>query len=180
MAVLPGMTWERVFRLVDVVKDAVYGWKRTQYAWLYPDGHLKRGGLWACVPVVRGHKYAYDVDHMETELWLDATRGHGGPTTDLDRTSHTVHRFPFDEPCDLPHSYTVVVMAQRSSGHGLDPINFNIVSMVPELELPWRGNVLVFKHGKGLRPRIISIQREDIALVDAIVKRVIRDGLCGV
>jgi hypothetical protein len=42
---------------------------------------------------------------------------------------------------------------------------------VPDLLKPWRGNVLVFKHGSTASKAIVNITDEDVALVEAILKR---------
>jgi hypothetical protein len=149
----------------------VQPYTRTQYAFLFPDGVYLTHHMWARVPVVHGKDVGYIVDNMETELWLDATRGGSAPMDDLDINSFTVRRFPFDEPCDLEHYYTVVVTDQSTEGPDVYPINLTITKMIPDLGQPWRGNVLVFKHGKSAGNRIISVEREDVSLVAAIVKR---------
>jgi hypothetical protein len=84
---------------------------------------------------------------MDTTHFTDCY--HNGIETSLNvgQTSLHVDRFPFDEPNDLLHSYTIVVASQRSSGHNIQPLNNMINHMVPGLVTPWRGNVLVFKHG---------------------------------
>jgi hypothetical protein len=46
-----------------------------------------------------------------------------------------------------------------------------ISAWIPELPVPWHGNVLVFKRGKGKGNPIINIVDADGALVEVILKR---------
>ncbi|KAJ7152249.1 hypothetical protein C8R43DRAFT_950855 [Mycena crocata] len=160
--------WEVEYsgRFLYYVPDWLQKFARYQYARLYPDGsHLSR--MFARVPVIRGLLRAFSVEQMEAELWLNATRGGGEASVNYDRNSLTVTRFPVNARDPLEFAYTIVVVDQRDTGHNVHPFNHKISKLTGS---PWRGNVLVFKHGKSSKHPIISMQREDVALVDLIVK----------
>ncbi|KAJ7323243.1 hypothetical protein DFH08DRAFT_969323 [Mycena albidolilacea] len=87
-----------------------------------------------------------------------------------------IDRFPFDEPRDLKHSYSIVVASQDQHGLFLYPENALVNKLEPDLEQAWRGNVLVFKHGTKQSKVIVNIADSDVTFVEAILKW---DGMIG-
>ncbi|KAJ7112793.1 hypothetical protein C8R43DRAFT_961790 [Mycena crocata] len=169
---LPEMGWTHLDAVRAYLDDTKFS--RYQYARLYPDG-MRLDTMFVKVPVVCGYDRAHLVQQMEVELWLDGMRGGGEASIDYDRHAYMVTSSPFDGLA-LEFAYTVVVADQREEGHHIYPPNYK-VSALAQLPTVWRGNVLVFKHGKSSKHPIISMQREDVALVDLIVRRVLREGL---
>ncbi|KAJ7751855.1 hypothetical protein B0H14DRAFT_3513061 [Mycena olivaceomarginata] len=110
-------------------------------------------------------------------MWIDGGRGGFEGTNDASLTRIHVDRFPFNEPRDLKHSYTIAVASQDQHGMFVYPQNHLVRDLEPGLLEPWRGNILVFKHGSTASKAIVNITDEDVALVEAILKRVLRDGL---
>jgi hypothetical protein len=123
------------------------------------------------VPVSQGLERANKVTELEVDLWIDAGRGGFEGTTDAALTSIRVDRFPFDEPRDLKHSYSIVVASQDQHGLLLYPENALVNKLEPDLEQAWRGNVLVFKHGTKQSKAIVNIADSDVTFVEAILKR---------
>ncbi|KAJ7607069.1 hypothetical protein DFH06DRAFT_1149542 [Mycena polygramma] len=155
-------------------KTVAQGFARKQAAWLYPDGDQIGRRVWVRVPVVRGLTRAYWPDQLETDMWIDGGRGGSGPTTDVSQHCFLVDRFPFDEPQELDYAFWIVVADQRTWGPDVHELNTIVNRLVPGLAHPWRGNVLVFKRGKGGpgKPRpIVNISEEDGTFVEAILKR---------
>ncbi|KAJ7126124.1 hypothetical protein C8R44DRAFT_874497 [Mycena epipterygia] len=173
------MRWVLIHFMRHSIKYTMTSSAKVKSAWLYPDGDIINQRMWVRVPCVHGVKRACTVEDMETEKWIDCARGASTNATDYGRLSLTVHRFPFDEPVDLEYSFTIVVASQRFEGPNVYPVNDIINAMVPGLTRPWRGNVLVFKHGKTAAKPIINIQDEDTTFVKILLKRVLRDGLVG-
>ncbi|KAK6975075.1 hypothetical protein R3P38DRAFT_3238209 [Favolaschia claudopus] len=153
------------------VRDKKPAWRRSQSAWLFPDGSVIGQKVWVKVPVCRGRTRAFKATHMEIGLWMDVARGGSIGTVNGENRSIRIDRFPFDEPQDLKHSFTIVVADQSSDQPTTYPQNMLINGLVPELTQPWIGNVLVFKHGTTAMKGIINLKDEDSALVEAIVKR---------
>ncbi|KAJ7086505.1 hypothetical protein C8R44DRAFT_893570 [Mycena epipterygia] len=178
-AIIRDMTWVFIDYVRFLIKSTSPGYARIQSAWLFPDGVEVNRRLWVRVPVVKGLSRAYSATEMETELWIDAARGVAAGTMDGDLTSIRIDRFPFDEPIDLKHSFTIVGADQNFCGRHKYPVNNILADMVPDRAVPWRGNLLVFKHGKTAKKPIINIDDNDSALVEAIIKRVLRDDLIG-
>lgn len=106
----------------------------------------------------------------KAHLWIDADRGGFEGTNNASLTSVHINHFPFDEPCDLKHSYTIAVAPQDQHGLFLYPCNRLINDLEPDLLEPWRGNILVFKHGSTPSKAIINIMDNDITFVEAILK----------
>ncbi|KAJ7233421.1 hypothetical protein C8J57DRAFT_1249900 [Mycena rebaudengoi] len=158
-------------RIRQGIESAIPAFRRRQSAVLYPDGNMFGAGrVWVRVPVTRGLHYTTSALGMETHCFVDCMR-HNGPSIDFDRTSITIRRFPFDAPQDLPHWYTIVVCPQDSTGADIYPANDFINHNVHGLSEPWRGNILVFKHGTTPLKRIINMAESDGALVQCIVTR---------
>ncbi|KAJ6495818.1 hypothetical protein C8R47DRAFT_1064862 [Mycena vitilis] len=135
---------------------------KTVKALLLPDGRYVDGWVWVRVPVHHGLDRAFDVDEVDTDLWFDACRGTGESTSDLTNRSFQIDRYPLDEPCDLEHSYTVVVASQRTDGPFIYPVNMNLKRLIPDLDTPWRGNVLVFRHGKTSNKVLVNVVEKDL------------------
>ncbi|KAJ6590745.1 hypothetical protein B0H10DRAFT_2197629 [Mycena sp. CBHHK59/15] len=171
--------WTLVNFVCYKIKMAIPGFPRVQTAWMFPDGTDIGCRIWVRVPVTLGHTRAYSIEDMESDMWIDCGRGADGPSSDMISRSIKILRFPFDEPRDLVHPFTIVVASQRRTGADVYPPNQLINQLVPELTEPWLGNVLVFKHGKSKRQPIINISDRDSSLVEIIVARVIWDGLVG-
>jgi hypothetical protein len=138
---------------------------------LYPDGNTLNQQYWVKVPVIHGLARAQKITELEAEMWIDSGRGGLEGTSDASLTSIHIDRFPFDEPRDLKHSYTIAVASQDQHGMFSYPRNRLINQLAPDLLEPWRGNILVFKHGSKPAKEIINITDNDIALVEAILKR---------
>jgi hypothetical protein len=127
--------------------------------------------FWVKVPVIHGLTRARKITELETDMWIDAARGGFEGTSDASVTSVRIDRFPFNEPCDLKHSYSIVVANQDRHGLFLYPENTLINKLVPDLLQPWRGNVLIFKHGSTESKAIVNITDDDVMLAEAILKR---------
>ncbi|KAJ7259001.1 hypothetical protein C8J57DRAFT_1643763 [Mycena rebaudengoi] len=151
--------------------------RRTHWGWLFPDGDGHGTRSWARVPVVAGLNVAATTDDLDTELWISCGRDGGVASYDLDRNTIKVDRFPFDEPRTLSNAFSIIISSQHAVGSDVQPINRIINRLIPDLPVPWRGNVLVVKHGATKSKPFINVTREDSALVEAIIKRVLRDGL---
>ncbi|KAK7001759.1 hypothetical protein R3P38DRAFT_3216046 [Favolaschia claudopus] len=154
-------------------------WPAIKKGWLYPDGWSVGRRVWVGIPVCLGLKDARKATETEFALWIDTARGGIRGTLNGNVSSIRIDRFPFDEPRDLKHSFTVIVAEQTDGERFEYPENRLINELVPELPAPWRGNVVVLKHGSTSAKKIINIVETDVALVEAIIKRVIRDGLVG-
>ncbi|KAJ6475030.1 hypothetical protein C8R47DRAFT_701306, partial [Mycena vitilis] len=179
MALLAPVSWDNVHFVRNAIKFCQPAFARRQAAWLFPDGNLIGRRLWVRVPVTRGLRRAYRIEQLEFDMWLNCGRSGAVPTTDGEHNTLLVERFPFDEPVDLEFAYWIVVTDQRTWGPNVHPVNALINGLVPGLALPWRGNVLVFKRGKGKGHPVINISDNETTFVEAIIKRVIRDGLIG-
>ncbi|KAJ7917303.1 hypothetical protein B0H13DRAFT_1870484 [Mycena leptocephala] len=160
--------------IMDLVRQDVEAMKKFQpvshTALLFPD--CLSAWEWVQVPLVAGIVKVFSVDDVNSDIWLNTHRGGGKATDDSAANTIRIDRFPFDEPCDLDHSYSIVTTSQRDTGPNVHPINVTISSWIPELHRPWRGNLLVFKHGKRAGKPLISVTSEDTVIVKAIIKRV--------
>ncbi|KAJ7130148.1 hypothetical protein C8R44DRAFT_871985 [Mycena epipterygia] len=175
---IPGATLGLILYVADLVRYTRSQFRRNYAALLYADSDTDV--QWVRVPGVHQCHGAVTVNDLDYMRWIDCGRS-GEASVDLDTQSRKVDRFPFDEPSDLDHSYTIIVADQSTSGSAVQPLNALVNRWMPELETPWRGNVLIIKHGVRTRkPRIIGMTPSDTALAKAIVKRVIRDGLVGI
>ncbi|KAJ7439167.1 hypothetical protein B0H11DRAFT_1934758 [Mycena galericulata] len=159
--VLERMRWTFINFVRHSIKVASPRYGTIKSAWLFPDGDIVRRRVWIGVPVVRGVKTAVCVEKMETEMWIDCARGGSSTAVDYGARSITVKRFPFDSTRDLKYAFTIVVSTQRNEGPNVYPENELINRMMPDLPRPWRGNVLVFKHGITSKRRIIHISESD-------------------
>jgi hypothetical protein len=119
------------------------------------------------VPVIHGLKRPRKITELEADMWIDTGRGGFEGTNNAPLTSIRIDRFPFDEPRDLKHSYTIAVGLQGQHGLFLYPQNRLINELEPDLLEPWCGNVLVFKHGSMPSKAIINITDDDVAFVEA-------------
>jgi hypothetical protein len=146
-------------------------WPRLQTGLLYPDGNTLNQQYWVKLPVIHGLKHARKITELEADMWIDRGRGGFEGTNDASLTSIRIDWFPFDEPRDLKHSYTIAVASQDQHGMFVYPENRLIRGLKPGLLEPWHGNILVFKHGSTASKAIVNITDEDVALVEAILKR---------
>ncbi|KAJ7266040.1 hypothetical protein C8J57DRAFT_1510990 [Mycena rebaudengoi] len=156
------MEWGLINYARHMINIAIPSYPRLQAAWLFPDGTRVRRRVWVRVPVIRGFKRAASAVEMDTNLFMNSTRS--GPrynSFDIGKSSICIDRFPFDEPVDLVHSFTVIVCPQHVEGVDVHPINHLITELIPDLAHPWRGNVLVFKHGSTASKNIINISEAD-------------------
>ncbi|KAJ7300445.1 hypothetical protein DFH08DRAFT_973866 [Mycena albidolilacea] len=174
---LHDMDYEGIREMRESIEKHIPEWPRLQTGLLYPDGNTLHQPYWVKAPVIHGLKRARKITELEVDMWIDGGRGGFEGTNDASLTSIRIDRFPFDEPRDLKHSYTIAVASQDQHGMFLYPENRLIRGLEPGLLDPWRGNVLVFKHGSTASKAIVNITDEDVALVEAILKRVLRDGL---
>ncbi|KAJ7692072.1 hypothetical protein B0H17DRAFT_1200656 [Mycena rosella] len=181
--VLPTMTWGIVNFVRSAVAWAPKPFPRRQWGWLYPDGSSIKKRIWIKVPVIGkrpdGTGLAYSIAHLDTTLWMDCGRESAQPYEDSADLAICIDKFPFDDHDNLDHFFTIIVTSQRTTGPVVHPVNDMINRMVPDLPRPWRGNVLVFKHGKRRMHPIINISPEDGTFVAVLIKRVPRDGLVG-
>ncbi|KAJ7098811.1 hypothetical protein B0H15DRAFT_945320 [Mycena belliarum] len=176
---VPKMSWpliDTTRRMLDspAMKKNV---KKSTYAILYPDGDRFDTPVFVKVPMKRGLPSAHSVHDMEVGLWMDGSRGACAAAEDLSALSYHVNRFPFDSVDELPYAYTVVVSTQRTQGGNVFPVNALINRLVPGLLNPWRGNVLVVRHGRTRARRVVAVR--ELELAAAIVTRVLRDQLVG-
>ncbi|KAF8193081.1 hypothetical protein K438DRAFT_1969565 [Mycena galopus ATCC 62051] len=146
---------------------------------LYADTWTISRPIWAPVPICQGSLVAYSASQTDAELWIDAGRGGFQGTMDSHVNCYRIDRFPPDDVAELKHPFTVVAARQGATGQFLYPVNRLINELVPELDVPWRGNVLVLKHGKTTLARIVHLEEQDYALVDVLVRHVIRNKLVG-
>ncbi|KAJ6604141.1 hypothetical protein DFH09DRAFT_1067899 [Mycena vulgaris] len=174
---VPDMQWTYIVFVRNYIRDIRPPFEKTQKAWLYPDGDVMHNRVWVDVPVKRGARKAFTVDDMETEMWMDCGRGAGDPVSDFTDYSVHVTRFPTTSPVDLRYTYSIVVASQRTSGGLVHAVNDYITNLVPGLDSPWRGNVLVFKHGVRDGHPIINITESSGELVDAILLHGSQTGL---
>ncbi|KAJ7452424.1 hypothetical protein B0H11DRAFT_2245900 [Mycena galericulata] len=171
---VPQMTLEQVFHTRDVIKQMYPETPKMPFALLFGDGWDLRAPVFVRVPLKANVKVAQSVHDLDVDIWLDAGRAASGASLDLERLCHQVDRFPFDSTTNLTHSYSVVVASQRGRGGNVYPHNRMVSNLVGA---PWRGNVLVFRHGTTVHKRIINITEKELAM--AILTRVIQDGLVG-
>jgi hypothetical protein len=109
------------------------------------------------------------VDDLDTDIWFDAGRGVGQASSDLTDRSFQVDWYLLDEPRDLTYSYTIVVAPQHTSGANVHPVNHLVNGLVPELVTPWRGNVLVFRHGKTANKVLINIEEKNLDAIEMVL-----------
>ncbi|KAK7030813.1 hypothetical protein R3P38DRAFT_2775086 [Favolaschia claudopus] len=146
--VLQQMTIVLVQYMRNYINSRNPPWERTQSAWLFPDGDAVLKRLWVTVPVIKGRKRAYKATQLETGLWIDCARGVADGTINGSKTSVRVDNFPFTDVASLKHSFTVVCADQSDDNAVGYPTNALIMQLVPELAMPWKGNILVFKTRK--------------------------------
>ncbi|KAJ7201233.1 hypothetical protein B0H12DRAFT_1244284 [Mycena haematopus] len=171
------MHWDLVVWTREQIELTQTGDSKTVKAILIPDGGLMSHWVWVRVPVHAGLRRALTVDHINTDIWMDASRGAGSATSDLAGRSFQIDRYPLDEPRDLTHSYTIVVAPQHTEGHHVYPENALINKLVPELDKPWRGNVLIFRHSKTAAGFVINMEERDRTAVEWMLSTVFRKGI---
>ncbi|KAJ7752673.1 hypothetical protein B0H16DRAFT_1723595 [Mycena metata] len=168
---LPHMDWPFIVFTRDRIEDEHRLGRKTVTAILIPDGMLLDKWVWVRVPLLFDLRRAQHVDDVDTEMWLDAGRGGASATSDLTRRSFQIDRFPLDEPQDLRNSFSIVVTPQHTTGHNIYPINQMINRLVPDLKEPWRGNVLVFRHGKTAAKSLVNMEEKNFTAIEMIVAR---------
>ncbi|KAJ7075977.1 hypothetical protein C8R43DRAFT_1143717 [Mycena crocata] len=161
-------------RVVDFHQDTI-----TKYAWLWPDGEIMGEPVFVRVPAKYGVRVPLTVEDMDTEVWLDSSRGACNSTEDLEDMSITIDRIPLDAPNALTFAYTVVVASQRREAGNVFPVNALVNKLVPGLANPWRGNVLVFRHGKTQKRKIIGVSESSREQVQSIIQYTISSQLVG-
>ncbi|KAJ7671031.1 hypothetical protein B0H17DRAFT_1141671 [Mycena rosella] len=132
----------------------------TVLAWLIADGSQLQKRVWVRVPLHQGVTRATTIDDVDTEVWFDTGRGIALSTSNLTGRTIQVDRFPLDTPHDLEHSFTFVFVSQRQAGPHIHQLNQTINSLVPDLPHPWRGNVLVFRHGKTAKKVLVNVEEQ--------------------
>ncbi|KAJ7177871.1 hypothetical protein C8R46DRAFT_1212609 [Mycena filopes] len=175
---LPAMSWGMLFatRSQIAIESGDEDLKaKTIQAILIPDGLIMSKWCWIRVPRLAGVGQPRHVDDLNVDLWIDCLRGSGEATSDLTGRSFQIDRYPLDEPENLEHSYTVVVAPQHTVGPHVHPLNHLINGLVPGLEEPWRGNVLVFRHAKTPSQAVIPMEWKDWNAVEMILKTVFRE-----
>ncbi|KAJ7451869.1 hypothetical protein B0H11DRAFT_2246292 [Mycena galericulata] len=165
------MQWDDIRFARTYVKHAYPPFPGRHYAWLVADGAIVKPLIWVPVPVKRGVRRALVVADMETDLWIDCGRGSSGPVAEYDAFTLRVLRFPFDEPKDMPYTYSILVTSQRTSGGVVYAENNYINTLVPERTVPWRGNVLIFRHGITAKRPIINMSEGDTSLIKALLRK---------
>ncbi|KAJ6489225.1 hypothetical protein C8R47DRAFT_1071589 [Mycena vitilis] len=168
-SILPEMDYDFVQYTRDAIASEAGIHSKTVKAILIPDGTALSRWVWTRVPLHAGIQRAYTVDEVDTDVWFDAGRGAGTATSDLTNRSFQINRFPLDEPSDLKHSYTIVVAPQHTVGSHVHPINHQINALVPTLGVSWRGNVLVFRHGKTANKVLINVEDKNWDAIELIV-----------
>ncbi|KAJ6495749.1 hypothetical protein C8R47DRAFT_1069598 [Mycena vitilis] len=176
---LDPMEWDFISYTRDRIQCEATNQSKTVKALLIPDGNSIRQWVWVRVPLHPGIKRAATVDELDVDIWMDAARGMGNASSDLTGRSFQINRFPFDDTKDLDHSYTIVVAPQHRCGAHVHPVNSLINRAVPDLINPWRGNVLVFRHGKKGNKAIINVEEKDWTAIEWIVSAVFRKGVVG-
>ncbi|KAJ7119810.1 hypothetical protein C8R44DRAFT_878202 [Mycena epipterygia] len=126
------------------------------------------------------------IEDMDFTVWIDPGSSTAASSLDLDELTYTVHRFPRDSLITLINPYTVVVAPQ---GFNLavaegdrHPINRVVNRNLPGLQLPWRGNILVIKHGASSsqgRSAVVDMSMAETALARLIALRTIEEGCIG-
>jgi hypothetical protein len=106
------------------------------------------------VPVVHGLKRGRKITELEADMWIDGGRGGFEGTNDASLTSIRIDRFPFDEPRDLTHSYTIAVALQDQHGLFIYPRN----RLIGDLE-PWSVGTMAWKR-PGVQARIYGVQSD--------------------
>ncbi|KAJ7323344.1 hypothetical protein DFH08DRAFT_817917 [Mycena albidolilacea] len=109
----------------------------------------------------------YDCINAVREGIAKRTPAGGGleGTSNAALTSVRIDRFPFDEPRDLKHSYSIVVANQDQHGLFLYPKNTLVNKLEPDLKQAWRGNVLVFKYGTKQSKAIIALDKTMMIMI---------------
>ncbi|KAJ7075048.1 hypothetical protein B0H15DRAFT_956864 [Mycena belliarum] len=157
--VIPPMQWENVTFARSEVDDAVSAGRNSVVAWLIPDGGQVQKRVWIKVALHEGVRRAQTIDDVDLDMWFDAARGFASPTVDMTGRTIRIDRFPADAPSNLQHSYTFVFTGQNTTGPNVHPVNLAIQKWAPDAERPWRGNVLVFRHGS--TPKKVFVNVED-------------------
>ncbi|KAJ7098747.1 hypothetical protein B0H15DRAFT_797415 [Mycena belliarum] len=132
----------------------------TVKAWLLPDGAQIHKHLYVRVPLISGVIRAHDIQDVDCDMWMDAGRGRGEAAEDISGRVFRIDRYPLDEPRDLDHSWSIVVTHQDTRGPNAHPLNFHINSLVPDLAEPWRGNVLIFRHGRTSKKVVVGVEEQ--------------------
>ncbi|KAJ6482245.1 hypothetical protein DFH09DRAFT_1107396, partial [Mycena vulgaris] len=149
----------------------------TVLAWLIPDGDQVHKQIYVRVPLLHGVLRASSVAQVDSEMWIDASRGIGEASEDLTPYTFHVDRYPLDEPRDLMHSWSFVVTPQDATGHFAHPINSMINRLVPDLAKPWRGNVLIYRHGKTAKKMVVGVETQYWIAMEWMIATVFRENI---
>ncbi|KAJ7623950.1 hypothetical protein DFH06DRAFT_1340274 [Mycena polygramma] len=174
---LPSMAWEYVNFVRDQIELTSVETSKTVKAVLIPDGLAIPHWVWVRVPLHAGIRRAIDVHEVDTDVWIDCGRGISPASYDRTGLVFQINRFPLDEPRDLQHSFTIVVAPQDTTGPHVHPINHLITRLVPELDAPWRGNVMVFRHSKTANHWIVNVKERNCTGIEWIISAVFRRGI---
>ncbi|KAJ7910219.1 hypothetical protein B0H13DRAFT_2329495 [Mycena leptocephala] len=165
---IPAMNWHFVsFTREQIYAEDTVGSKTVQ-AVLIPDGGVISKWVWARVPLHHGVQRAHSVDDLDTDIWFDSGCGIGQASSDLTDRSFQIDRYPLDEPKDLAYSYTIVIAPQHTSGSNVHPVNHLLNELVPELATPWRGNILIFRHGKANK-FLINVEEKNLDAIEMML-----------
>ncbi|KAJ7811366.1 hypothetical protein B0H13DRAFT_2383933 [Mycena leptocephala] len=167
--VIAPMDWHLMSFTKNLIRAEETEGSKSVQAVLIADGSAISQWIWVRVPLHRGIRRARNVDEVDVDIWLDAGRGAGEASSDLTGRSFQIDRYPLDEPSDLEHSFTIVVAPQHTSGANVHPVNRQIGRLVPQLVTPWRGNVLVFRHGKTTSKVMINVEEKDWGAIKMIL-----------
>ncbi|KAJ6604856.1 hypothetical protein DFH09DRAFT_1301005 [Mycena vulgaris] len=149
----------------------------TVLAWLIPDGDQVHKQIYVRVPLLHGVLRASSVAQVDSEMWIDASRGIGEASEDLTPYTFHVDRYPLDEPRDLMHSWSFVVTPQDATGPFAHPIKSMINRLVPDLAKPWRGNVLIYRHGKTAKKMVVGVETQYWIAMEWMIATVFRENI---
>ncbi|KAJ7266931.1 hypothetical protein B0H12DRAFT_1230049 [Mycena haematopus] len=102
-------------------------------------------------------------DDLDTSWWIPSGLGAASGIVDLSVTRLKITHWPFESMEPLPHPFT--------------PLNDHFGSESEGSMNPFRGNVLVIKHG--VNNGLANMNSEDLNLATAIVKRLVEERLVG-
>lgn len=122
------------------------------------------------VPVHYGTRGKPTPDTLRVDLWLPRLDPTGNISSNLiDNTAGniTVSEFPFGSGNLLPYPFMIFFLPQRAVFTGEANRNKAVGRYAGLAVRAYYGNILVMKLGK--RKPVVSIDKEDFRLVDAIV-----------
>ncbi|KAJ7201232.1 hypothetical protein B0H12DRAFT_1244283 [Mycena haematopus] len=153
--------------------------------------HLVTALLWGAgserhsfvpVPRRRPSTVPSEPDDLDISYWIPCGLGPASGMVDLSTTRLKITHWPFDTMDPLPYSFTVCVapqtkVDQHHTREDIHPLNNHFNYETLGSGTPFKGNVLVIKHG-------IDAGLEDMTLADlnvatSIVRRLIEERLVG-